>query len=231
MDEQELWTQRQPEPQFENRAAAGEELAGRLKRYRDHDTLVLGIPAGGLEVARAVAASLGAELDVMVVVKLSAPATAELSIGTVTANASRYLNESIIREIGLPDSFIAAETSRRQAEAAERETQIRGCRAPARLHDRVVILVDDGTATGATLRAALRAIRRNQPARIVAAVPIAAQQALDVLLPEADEIVCLRTPFPFRRVAQLYQDAEAPPAGAVDLLQQYRRSSQRAAAR
>ena len=132
MDEQALWTERRPDPEFDNRAAAGDELASRLSQYSDQEPLVLGIPPGGLEVARAVAAGLAAELDVIVVRKLGAQTTADLRklgaqttadlwIGAVTSDGSRYLNERIIQCVGLPDSVIAAETSRRRTEAAQRK--------------------------------------------------------------------------------------------------------------
>lgn len=193
---------------FRDRADAGAQLAQALQGYRGQDVLVLGIPRGGVVVAAEVARRLGAELDVIVARKLGAPISRELAIGAVTADGERYLNEDILRELRVPEHYVQTVTEEEQAEARRREERFRAGRPPARIAGRTVILVDDGLATGATMRAAVRSVRRQRPARLVVAVPVGARETCEELRAEADEVVCLFQPEPFWAVGAHYRHFE-----------------------
>ena len=193
---------------FRDRVDAGVQLAAALERYQGQDVLVLGIPRGGVVVAAEVARRLGAALDVIVARKLGAPISRELAIGAVTADGERYLNEDILRELGVTERYLQRVTEEEQAEARRREERFRAGRPPARVAGRTVILVDDGLATGATMRAAVRSVRRHGPARLVVAVPVGARETCEELRAEADEVVCLYQPEPFWAVGAHYQHFE-----------------------
>src|SRR5881398_437595 len=153
-----------PEPLFRDRRDAGGALAARLERYRGRDPLVLGLPRGGVVVAAEVARRLDAELDVAVARKLGSPISPELAIGAVTASGERFLNEQLIRELDVSEAYLNDVTVARQREARRREAWLRGNRPPPRIAGRSVIVVDDGLATGATMRAAVRSVRKQSPA-------------------------------------------------------------------
>jgi len=189
-----------PEPLFRDRRDAGRALAARLERYRGSDTLVLGLPRGGVVVAAEVARRLGAELDVVVARKLGAPISPEVAIGAVTASGERVLNEDLIRELDVSEAYLSGVTAVEQREARRREAWLRGNRPPPRIAGRTVIVVDDGLATGATMRAALRSVRKQSPAHLVVAVPVGSREACEALRAEADEVVCLYTPASFNAV-------------------------------
>jgi predicted phosphoribosyltransferase len=191
---------------FADRADAGAGVADRLAAYRNRHALVLGVPRGGVPVAAVVARALDAELDIVVARKLGAPISAELAIGAVTADGGRYLNDAMIRELGIPASYVDAATKREMAEAARRESRFRGDAPPGELAGRTVILVDDGLATGATMIAAARSVRGRAPGRLVVAVPVGSAQACAQLRREADEVVCLSAPEPFWAVGIYYRD-------------------------
>jgi len=193
-----------PEPLFRDRRDAGRALAARLERYRGSDTLVLGLPRGGVVVAAEVARRLGAELDVVVARKLGAPISPEVAIGAVTASGERVLNEELIRELDVSEAYLRGVTALEEREARRREAWLRGNRPPPRIAGRSVIAVDDGLATGATLRAALRSVRKQSPARLVVAVPVGSRQACEALRAEADEVVCLYAPASFSAVGSYY---------------------------
>jgi predicted phosphoribosyltransferase len=196
------------EPLFRDRVEAGAQLAGQLQQYRGQGALVLGIPRGGVPVAAEVARALDADLDVAVARKLGSPISPELAIGAVTANGGRFLNEEVIRDLQVSPAYIEAVTAEQRAEAERREQRFRGGRPPQRMQGRTVILVDDGLATGATMRAAVRAVRRQQPARLVVAVPVGSREACVALAEETDEVVCLHMPDPFWAVGLYYERFE-----------------------
>jgi len=193
-------------PLFKDRKEAGEVLAEGLAAYRDKDALVLGIPRGGVPVAAEVARGLNAEMDIIVARKLGSPDSTELAIGAVTANGGRFLNEEVIRELDVSDTYLARVTEMEMAEARLREERFRRSRPAPTLNDRIVILVDDGLATGATMRAAVRSVRKAMPARLVVAVPVAPPQTCGALQREADEVVCPYQPDPFWAIGLFYQN-------------------------
>jgi putative phosphoribosyl transferase len=193
---------------YATREEAGRMLAGRLSSYCQANAVVLGIPRGGLPVAREVAAALGAPLDVVVVRKLGAPSQPELGIGAVVDgdHPRAIFNQDIIEHLGVEDEYIKAEIARQLKEVHRRETAYRGGRPKVPLAGKTVIVVDDGIATGSSVRAALRGVRRQKPERLVLAVPVAPAESLEVLRSDADEIVCLETPEDFFAVGQFYRD-------------------------
>jgi predicted phosphoribosyltransferase len=190
---------------FHDRRDAGVRLAERLEAYRGRHVLVLGIPRGGVPVADEVARRLDAEFDVIVARKLGAPGFPELAIGAVTANGGRFINEDTLRELRVSSKYLQAVTASEMDEARSRETRFRGGRPPHPVRGRVVIVVDDGLATGATMRAAVRSVRSQQPAKLVVAVPVGSREACAALRLEADEVICLQEPEPFYAVGLHYQ--------------------------
>jgi putative phosphoribosyl transferase len=219
-------------PFFKDRKEAGEVLAACLAAYQDKDGLVLGIPRGGVPVAAEVARGLNAEMDIIVARKLGSPVSAELAIGAVTANGGRFLNEEVIRELDVSDAYLARVTEAERAEAQRREERFRGSRPAPTLKDRIVILVDDGLATGATMRAAVRSVRKAMPARLVVAVPVAPPHTCAELRNEADEVVCPYQPEPFWAVGLFYRDFAPTEDSEVEsiLRQAYDRQPARRAA-
>jgi predicted phosphoribosyltransferase len=192
---------------FRDRRDAGRMLAAHLGRYaRRPDVLVLALPRGGVPVAAEVARALGAPLDVFIVRKLGVPRYEELAMGAVATGGVRVLNESVIRGLRIPDKVVDAVTASEQDELLRRERVYRGDRPPPDLRGRTVILVDDGLATGATMQAALAALRQQRPAGIVVAVPVAATETCHALQAEADDVVCVVTPEPFYAVGAWYSD-------------------------
>lgn len=203
------------DPPFADRQAAGAALGDALMQFRGDEPLILGIPTGGVPVAAEVARRLGAELDVVIARKLGAPDQPELALGAVTAMGTVWIEDAIVANHGVSKDHLAAIIARETAEAAAREKRFRGDRTQPRIAQRTVIVVDDGLATGATLRATLRAVRARGPARLVAAIPIGPLDALEDLAGEADEIVCLVTPDPFESVSVHYADFRAVSAERV----------------
>lgn len=195
---------------FRDRREAGRRLADRLKPLLPESAacVVLGLPRGGVPVASEVASVLGAPLDVLLVRKLGAPFQPELAIGAVVDGDAPevILNQDIIQDLGLSQSEIEAESSRQLGVIATRRKIYRADRAPLPLEGTSVIVVDDGAATGATLRVALKGVRRRRPQRIIAAVPVASTSALELLRAEADEVVCVRAPEHFGAVGYYYRD-------------------------
>lgn len=208
-------------PLFRDRRHAGALLAERLGGYRGKDALVLGIPRGGMPVAAEVARHLDADLDVVVARKLGAPGALELAIGAVTANGGRFLNEELIAELEISEAYLKIVTAKEMAEAQAREERFRGPYSAGQAEGRTAVVVDDGLATGATMRAAVRSVRQKQPARLVVAVPVGSREACRALRAEADELVCLAEPEPFFAVGLYYQHFDPTEDAEVqEILQQ-----------
>jgi predicted phosphoribosyltransferase len=192
---------------FANRTEAGRLLVEKLVKYAGRDdVIVLGLPRGGVPVAFEVAHRLGAPLDVFIVRKLGVPGFEELAAGAIASGGVRVLNEDVMRSIPHADEAIDAVTIRETAELERREQIYREGRPAPQLRDRIVILVDDGLATGATMRAAIEALRQSGAAKIVVAVPVGPQDTCRELEEEADETICLSTPEFFQAVGQYYED-------------------------
>ena len=192
---------------FRDRVEAGETLAGHLSDYRNRDdVVVLALPRGGVPVAREVARALGVPFDVYVVRKLGVPGHEELAMGAIATGGVRQVNRDVVDALGIPANVIDAVAAREQVELERREQTYRGQRPPASLKSKTVILVDDGLATGSTMRAAVMAVRQQQPARVIVAVPVGAVSTCADLATEADDVVCVRTPEPFVAVGLWYRD-------------------------
>ena len=192
---------------FANRDQAGEALAGALGAYRNRwDVLVLGLPRGGVPVAARVAGEIGAPLDVMVVRKLGTPGQEELAMGAIASGGGRVLNEDVVGGLGISAETLDRVTQRERRELRRREEAYRGDRPFPDLNGRCVVLVDDGIATGATMRAAVGAVRAVGAAEVVVAVPVAPGDTVLTLRHEADAVVCLETPEPFMGVGRWYSD-------------------------
>ena len=192
---------------FRDRSEAGKRLAAQLTAYADRaDVLVLALPRGGVPVAFEVAAALRAPLDVFLVRKLGVPGHEELAMGAIATGGVRVLNEDAVDYLRIPGAVIDAVAADEIRELERRERAYRGDRPAPDVRAKTVILVDDGLATGSTMRAAAAALRQQQPARIVVAVPVAAPPTCDELSTEVDDIVCALTPEPFQAVGLWYQD-------------------------
>jgi predicted phosphoribosyltransferase len=195
-----------PRP-FHDRFEAGRVLASRLAAYADRpDAIVLGLPRGGVAVAYEVARALHLPLDVFIVRKLGVPGQEELAMGAIASGGVRVLNQAVIRALGLSQREIDEVIRREEQELRRREQQFRGGRPPLDLKGKTVILVDDGLATGATMWAAITAVRQQQPARIVMAVPVADPAGCESFRQIADEVVCAITAEPLHAVGLWYQE-------------------------
>lgn len=206
---------------FVDRADAGWRLAAMLSAYAHRpDVLALALPRGGVPVAYEVARALDAPLDVFVVRKLGVPGHEELAMGAIASGGVRVLNRDVIESLKIPPEVIDRVTARELQELARRERAYRGDRPPLEVAGRTVILVDDGVATGSTMRAAIAALRQRHPARLVVAVPVAAPSTCRELGEEVDDIVCALTPEPFYAVGLWYQNfSETTDDEIRDLLQ------------
>jgi putative phosphoribosyl transferase len=192
---------------FRDRTHAGRELAERLGAYAGRaNLLVLGLPRGGVPVALEVARALDAPFDVFIVRKLGVPGHEELAMGAIASGGVRVLNDAVVEELGIDEALIARSAAAESAELERREHAYRGERGPVHVEGRTVILVDDGLATGSTMRAAAFAVRAQRPERIVVAVPVAAAHTCERIRAEVDETVCVHTPDPFQAVGLWYED-------------------------
>jgi predicted phosphoribosyltransferase len=195
---------------YADRAAAGRALAEALSRYAPAahrgDVVVLALPRGGVPVAFEVAEALGAPLDVLVVRKVGVPGHEELAMGAIATGGVRVVNEDVVRALGIRPEVFEAVVAQNREEIARREAAYRGGRPAPELRGRTVILVDDGLATGSTMRAAATALRRMDVARLVIAVPVASRDTCRELQRDADDVVCVATPEPFRAVGRWYVD-------------------------
>jgi predicted phosphoribosyltransferase len=195
--------------QFQNRTHAGRLLARSLAGYRNQpNVLVLGLPRGGVPVAYEVASALNAPLDVFIVRKLGVPGHEELAMGAIASGGVRFLNDSVVRQLHISQSTIDAVTKLESDEICRRERLYRGYRPELNVAGLNVILVDDGLATGSTMKAAIAALRRQYPARVIVAVPTAPSNTCHELEQDADEVICAVTPESFYSVGQWYEDFE-----------------------
>src|SRR5256712_11952760 len=192
---------------FPNRSEAGRLLGVKLSKYAGRDdVIVLGLPRGGVPVAYEVARALRVPLDVFIVRKLGVPGFEELAVGAIASGGVRGLNEDVARALPNADEIIDAVTARERIELERREQSYRDGRPAPELRDRVAILIDDGLATGATMRAAVKALRQRGAAKIVVAVPVGPPDTCKDFEQEADEVVCAREPEFFQAVGQYYED-------------------------
>lgn len=190
---------------FSDRVSAGQALGHALQAWRGQDApLVLALPRGGVPVAVEVAAALAADLDVLIVRKLGVPGQPELAMGAIASGGIRVMNDDIVRALGIPPSAIERVANAEMRELERRSAAYRGQRPPPVYAGRTLILVDDGIATGASIRAAIAALRAQDAARIIVAAPVAPPETMDALSREADAVVCLETPADFGSIGRFY---------------------------
>lgn len=192
---------------FRDRRDAGRKLAQKLTAYAGRtDIIVLALPRGGVPVAYEVALALHAPMDIFIVRKLGLPGHEELAVGAIASGSARVLNEEIIGYLNISEAVIDAISQRELQELERRERAYRGDRPPLHVEGRTIILIDDGLATGASMRAAIAGLRAQNPAHIVVAVPTAAPETCEALEPEVDQMICATTPEPFYGVSRWYED-------------------------
>jgi putative phosphoribosyl transferase len=195
------------ETRFRNRTEAGKLLASKLTQYANHpDVLVLGLPRGGVPIAFEVAKALNAPLDIWLVRKLGVPGQKELAMGAIATGGIQVLNEDLLDWLRIPGQTITRVAEQEFQELQRRDRLYRGDRPLPNIRDRIVILIDDGLATGSTMRAVIVALKHQQPQRIIIAVPVAPLDTCDRLRSEVDELVCLMTPKHFAGIGQWYED-------------------------
>jgi predicted phosphoribosyltransferase len=201
---------------FRDRTEAGELLGTALHHYADRDNvLILALPRGGVPVGFEVARKLHAPLDVLIVRKLGVPAQPELAMGAVASGGTLVINPQVVDALGIDESTIRRAADREHDEVSRRERLFRGDQPTPDVHGRVVIIVDDGLATGSTMRAAIASLRQRDPALVVVAVPTAPAKVIRMLVQVADRVVCLTTPEPFNAISQSYDDFEQVEDDAV----------------
>jgi predicted phosphoribosyltransferase len=205
---------------FQDRFEAGRLLASRLSHLANRsDVVVLALPRGGVPVGFEVAKALNAPLDVFVVRKLGVPGHKELAIGAIASGGIRVLNEAVVRALGIPDEVVDAVAAEEERELERREREYRDGRPPIDVRGRTVILVDDGLATGSSMRVAALALKQKNPAQIVVAVPVASPDTCAEFESEVDQVICAVTPERFRAVGQWYRDfSQTSDEEVVDLL-------------
>ena len=191
---------------FKDREEAGRILANRLTKYADQTPIVLGLPRGGVPVAFEVAKALKAPLDVYVVRKLGVPGHEELAMGAIASGDVRVLNKPVVEDLRISEAAIETETRKEQEELKRRELLYRGKRPPLDVSNRTVVLVDDGIATGSTIKAAIAALKKQKAGRIVVAVPVAPASTIDELKTEVDEVICVSTPEFFHAISLWYDE-------------------------
>jgi predicted phosphoribosyltransferase len=195
-----------PQP-YDDRQQAGAVLARRLEHFKGRgDVVVLALPRGGVPVAHEVARALGAPLDVFLVRKLGVPGHRELAMGAIASGGVRFVNDDVVRAYRIPESAIDAVAREEEVELERRERTYREGRSPVELRGRTILLIDDGLATGASMNAAVTAVRAHDPAQVVVAVPVGSPDTCREFADVADEIVCARAPQSFAAVGQWYRD-------------------------
>lgn len=208
---------------FQDRADAGRRLAERLLSYREEKPVVLGLPRGGVPVGYEISRALNAPLDVVIARKLGAPGQPELAIGAVAPGGVRVLNQSTVRWLGVPESWIESTAARELEEVGRRMRRFRGERPGPELRGRTAILVDDGIATGMTALAAILAVREQNPRYVILAVPVCAKETAEKLAGEVDELVCLQIPDDLWAIGLWYQDfCQVPDEEVAGLLEEAR---------
>jgi predicted phosphoribosyltransferase len=191
---------------FQDRRDAGRQLAQRLTAYEGNPNVrILALPRGGVPVAYEVALALCAPLDVFLVRKLGVPGQVELAMGAIATGGVRIVNEPVVQGLGIPEDILEAITANERQELARRERLYRGEKPPPDVRGRTVLLIDDGLATGSTMRAAVAAVRQQRPAHVVVAVPVAAPSTYAEFQAEVEEMVCVHTPQPFHAVGLWYE--------------------------
>ena len=204
---------------FLDRHEAGQRLALKLKAFENRsNVVVLGLPRGGVPVAYEVAKAIDAPMDILIVRKLGLPGHEELAIGAIASGGIRILNEDIVDTLAIPEAIINHVTEREQLELQRREGQYRRNRPPLEVRGRIVILIDDGLATGASMLAAVRAVDSRQPAQVLVAVPAASIQAIHMLQREVDQVIYALAPEPFEGVGKWYEDFSQTTDQEVQLL-------------
>lgn len=198
-------------PPFEDRRDAGRRLAAKLAGYRDARPTVFALPRGGVPVGFEISRALGAPLDVIVARKLGAPDQPEFGIGAVAPGGVRVLNRAVVRQLEIPDHYLDSITRRETAEVERRLRHFRGDRPEAPIAGHTAILVDDGLATGVTARAAVEALRRRRPRRLVLAVPVCAAPSAIQFQGKVDDLVCLKTPPDLGAIGFWYRDFDQTP--------------------
>jgi putative phosphoribosyl transferase len=194
---------------FSDRVEAGRVLASKLSKYKGRpETLILALPRGGIPVAFEVASALGLPVDVFVVRKLGVPGQEELAMGAIATGDVQVINYAVVDEFRIGQSTIDAVAQKEREELQRRETLYRGDRSPRTIQGKTVILIDDGIATGSTMRAAIAALRQIGPESIIVAVPVAAADTCRELSAEADEVICADTPTTFFAISQFYRKFE-----------------------
>ncbi len=216
------------EAPFRDREDAGRQLAERLVGYRGEELVIFVLPRGGVPVGYEVSHALEAPLEVFIARKLGAPNQPELGIGAVAQDGSRVLNERIVQEIGVSEEYIERIAAEETAEAERRLELFRGDRPEPEVRGQTAILVDDGIATGVTTRAAIEALRRRGPRRLVLAVPVCAAQPAESLRQEVDELICLEAPSDLMAIGLWYRDFEqVPDEEVIELLERAQREQER----
>lgn len=192
---------------FKDRQDAGKQLSEKLAHYKDNpNTIVLGLPRGGVVVAFEIAQALHLPMDIIVPRKIGAPGNPELAIGAITEDGESIFDERMILDYGISQDYLANERQKEKQEALRRLHLYRGTRPPLRLENKIAILVDDGIATGATMRAAIKSAKAKGSLKIIVAIPTAAKDSLEKIKKEANEILCLDTPPLFFAIGEFYQD-------------------------
>lgn len=212
---------------FRDRKDAGQQLARALSEYRGQEALVLGIPRGGVPVAYEIACSLDAELDVIVARKIGAPGQEEFGIGAIAADGTLVINEDMRAYVHISEPELEQRTQEQSAEAQRREHRFRVGLPALSPAGRLVIVVDDGLATGATLRAAVRSLQRRGAERLVVAVPVGAPEACTRIAREVDRLICLQQPEPFCAVGRHYREFDQSSDEEVQQLLRQRREAKK----
>lgn len=193
---------------FKDRVEAGKRLAEALKDFRGKDVVVLGIPRGGVVVANEVAKSLGARLDVVVTKKIEAPGEPEFALGAVTQDGDVIMDRQAAESLGATSDYLDDQIREKKEEVNDRIRRLRGSAPYPRLEGRVVLIVDDGIATGSSVGAAVMSVKKRKPKQIVVAVPVAPKDAVETLAEDGTRVVCLETPGPFLAIGEFYRNFE-----------------------